>query len=112
MSGRFIKGQSGNPGGRPKALEAIRDLAREHTVEAIDTLVAVMTAKESPPVARVAAAAQLLDRGWGKATQTVTIDKTPLDDLDPETLAALADALQTSADGQEPLDEDEKATRH
>jgi HEAT repeat protein len=58
-------GVSGNPGGRPKGIEA---LAREHTPAAIAALVAAL----SEPRERVAAAVALLDRGWGKPAQTVT----------------------------------------
>ena len=55
-----------NPGGRPKQLVYVRDLARGKTEKAINTLVSVMDSKESPPNARVAAAVALLDRGWGR----------------------------------------------
>ena len=39
----FEKGQSGNPGGRPKVVAEIKELARAHTGEAIKTLVSIMT---------------------------------------------------------------------
>jgi len=35
----FKKGQSGNPGGRPKIVGEVKELARTHTAEAIETLV-------------------------------------------------------------------------
>ena len=34
----WAKGQSGNPGGRPRILEAVRDIARESTELAVETL--------------------------------------------------------------------------
>lgn len=65
----FKKGQSGNPGGRPKAEIAVRELARQHTEDAIRTLVEALTAKNE--AVRVSAAEALLSRGWGKPTTTV-----------------------------------------
>lgn len=61
----FPKGASGNPGGRPKELQGIVELARAHSPDAIETLASVMLDKETPPAARVAAANAILDRGWG-----------------------------------------------
>ena len=68
----FHKGQSGNPGGRPKVLAEVKELAREHTGEAIQTLVSIMTNPKSAPAARVSAANSLLDRGHGKPPQHIT----------------------------------------
>jgi hypothetical protein len=67
----FQKGQSGNPGGRPKLLAHVRDLAREHTEDAIRELATILTSGEHE-ASRVAAAKELLDRGWGKAAQALT----------------------------------------
>ena len=47
----FKPGVSGNPGGRPKVLSEVRDLAREHTVAAMDTLVSIMCNGKSPAAA-------------------------------------------------------------
>src|SRR6478672_6013047 len=70
----FKKGQSGNPGGRPKVVAEVKELAREHTAEAIETLVSIMTNPKSAPAARVSAANSLLDRGYGKPPQHITGD--------------------------------------
>src|SRR5215469_14109531 len=52
----------------------IRTLARSYTKAAINTLVGIMRQPKAPPAARVMAANALLDRGWGKAPQTVAVD--------------------------------------
>lgn len=70
----FVKGQSGNPSGRPKVVGALRDLARAHAEEGINTLVAIMNDDATPPAARVAAVKELLDRGFGKAPQPMDGD--------------------------------------
>ena len=49
----FEKGHSGNPGGRAKVVAEVKELAREHTSEAIETLVSIMTNTKSAPAARV-----------------------------------------------------------
>lgn len=67
----WVKGQSGNPSGRPKVKLDLRELARSHTREAVETLVAVMRNERTPAAARVSAATSLLDRGYGRPAQTV-----------------------------------------
>ena len=70
----FKKGVSGNPGGRPKIMAPIRDLARAHSAAAIEALAAIVQDINAPPSARVAAVTALLDRGWGKPTVHVEAD--------------------------------------
>ena len=69
---KFQKGQSGNPGGRPKVVADVQQLARQLTTDAIETLASIMRNTEAAPAARVAAANAILDRGYGKPAQHFT----------------------------------------
>ena len=70
----FQPGQSGNPGGRPKILTEVRELARTHSVEAIETLARIMRDPNEDARARVAAANAILDRAYGKPEQALALD--------------------------------------
>jgi Family of unknown function (DUF5681) len=65
----FQKGKSGNPGGRPKEIEEVKELAREHSPEAITRLVHWMRSDNAK--ASIAASTALLDRAWGKPVQAL-----------------------------------------
>lgn len=71
--GKWSKGQSGNPGGRPREIGELRALARERTVEALETLTEIMADEKAPPAARVSAACAILDRGFGRPAQAVAL---------------------------------------
>jgi hypothetical protein len=68
----WVRGQSGNPGGRPRAVVEVAELARLETTASIRALVRVRDSKASPPAAVVAAATALLDRAWGRPVQSIT----------------------------------------
>jgi len=70
-STRWQKGQSGNPGGRPKVIGDLQEQARQWAPEALEALREVATSKDAPPSARVSAAVALLDRGYGKPAQSI-----------------------------------------
>lgn len=55
-----------------KTKQNIQSFARSHTDTAIKTLAGLMTNVEVPAAARVAAARELIDRGWGKPPQAIT----------------------------------------
>ena len=66
-------GVSPNPGGRPAVIRDLREAAQGYSEEALSVLAGVMRDAEAPPAAKVAAARELLDRGFGKAVQAVDV---------------------------------------
>ena len=78
----------------------IRSLARRHTEVAINTLKSIMVQPKAPHAARVAAATALLDRGWGKPKQEMTIEhRKSLGQLTDAELEAIARGEPNSGEG-------------
>ena len=76
----FKAGISGNPGGRPKEVAEVKELAREHGPDAIKRLVELMASDNERTA--VTACEAILNRGYGRPAQAVTVagdeDKPPV----------------------------------
>jgi hypothetical protein len=103
----FVKGQSGNPGGRSKEIREVSKAARVHTADALATLASICCDIDAPPPARVSAAVALLNRAWGMPAQHVTAAViTDPDIMTDEQLAAIAAGSgKASALSEEDTDE-------
>ena len=113
----FVRGRSGNPGGRPadptksrarrERYDAdVRKLAREHGPDAIKKLKEIMDSASAPFSAQIMAANSLLDRGFGRPAAMVgiaaSLDVTatqdnPLEIIEAR-LAAIHERLQEEGD--------------
>ncbi len=91
---KFVRGISGNPGGRPKVLGEVMELAQAHTPSAVKTLAAIMEDKKAPPAARVAAALGLLRKTIPDLSSKELTIKKPLEGLSEHELIDLIDTIR------------------
>lgn len=68
----FRPGESGNPGGRPRAVAAIRDLVQAKGPDLVERLMTMALAEATEDRVRIEAIKVLLDRGYGRPPQPIT----------------------------------------
>jgi hypothetical protein len=96
--GGFKKGQSGNPGGlKRKHIGDLSKEARRYAHLAVSTLVKIC--RKGVERNQLAAARELLDRGYGRPLQMIdaSVMHKKLNELTPDEVAALEARLLTSA---------------
>ena len=104
----FKPGESGNPNGRPKTPQEIIDAFRAKSMDAVNTLFKIMEDEGAKSSDRVKAADIVLNRAYGTAPQSVTLNGVVstthtlnVSELTPEQqqgIIALATATKTSND--------------
>lgn len=91
----WVKGQSGNPGGRPRIVSGVRRTAQNAADEALEILLAVMRDEKAQGATRASAAEKVLRI----AGVPMSEEKAPEDPgaSAPLTTAATADDLEAAA---------------
>lgn len=89
-SGKFAKGHSGNPGGRPQTKLISQALREAMDPEAIAAIVLRQIQSAKRDADKLAAAKEVMDRTEGKATQAIRVTG----EVDPNTLAKLTELAE------------------
>lgn len=87
----FQKGQSGNPGGRPKKAFTVRKNAQKYSDEMLRILVDIARNAKSEDKDRIAAATKVLEWGIGKPAVVDLEGETVADQRIEVVIPALAD---------------------
>lgn len=96
------KGMVLNPTGRPKDIGKVRDLAKQFTREALETIVDLMLNPVEKGSVRLAAAEAILSRGWGRPEQSVNVthNEVPIEQRTTYDLIRILDELKGEGGGE------------
>lgn len=72
--GGFPPGKSGNPGGRPKYPEEFKELAKNHSLDALKVVIDISENPDAKDSDRIKAAELIIDRGFGRPQQSSQIE--------------------------------------
>ena len=72
-TGRFVKGKSGNPGGRPKVPEPFKELVQSKSVPALERIIEIMENPASKPGDVFMCAKLILEYANGKPTDNMNL---------------------------------------
>ena len=108
-TGQFSAGKSGNPSGRPKIPQEVREAIRAACPEAVEVLIGIMRDVKEKTAYRLEAAKTILDRGYGKPEMMSKVELTTKEDTkiifhwineDTEDTTALRTQSDTTGDTQ------------
>jgi hypothetical protein len=112
--GGFSPGVSGNPRGRPKGAQEIQNRALALCTEALDTLAEIMRGRADKSIvsSQIAACSLILDRGCGRAGQSLALQidlNKRIADMSDQELQQMADLYRNRYEKVIEHDPDEKA---
>ena len=77
--GQFVKGKSGNAGGRPKLREEFKAFAQEKSIDALKMVHQILYAEDTSGKDRLSAARLLMEYGYGRPAAELDRERLDLD---------------------------------
>ena len=107
-AGRFVKGQSGNPSGRPKENPEVKEILKGHSVKAANKLIELLDC--GVPKIEFAAAQEILNRTEGKPCESIKMNVSGELDMRTQIRSVLLERLEADTQPHEDNDVDSEHT--